>query len=174
MGTPTLLRERPAAPPHAHNFTAGSRSDHTSTHGAPHFVPGGPIRFRNRPPLLSPPTKPAPAGSVDSAKGHLAKRQFAAASVRAISALASDIVIVTCFAGMATSLFVDWFKGYASQLSRRPRSDRSSTYLERGTEAPPGSPPRLQEGRWSGFGAQAVMSRKTVSDSWARQRAWNT
>src|SRR5258706_7513401 len=32
------------------------------------------------------------------------------------------------------------------------------------------APARLQEGRWCGFRPSAVMSRKTVSDSWARQR----
>src|SRR5258707_14440236 len=32
------------------------------------------------------------------------------------------------------------------------------------------APARVQEGRWCGFRPSAVMSRKTVSDSWARQR----
>jgi hypothetical protein len=45
-----------------------------------------------------------------------------------LSPNSASIDSLVCLAGM-TSLFVDWFKGYASRLWWHHRSDRSSTRL---------------------------------------------
>jgi hypothetical protein len=54
----------------------GSEQRWRARAGRPDFV------FRSRPHSGSPPTKPSPAASVDSAKGHLAKRQTGGALLR--------------------------------------------------------------------------------------------